>query len=95
MDSVDITSLCAYLSISKRYGHVQLLDGSLMVDAKHRLSLCLVGKILSNRRVNRDAFMRVIGKIWKVKKGMEIESVTGNIFTFHFMEKYQNGLGGF
>ncbi|KAK0579501.1 hypothetical protein LWI29_027210 [Acer saccharum] len=32
--------------------------------------------------------MRVIGKIWQVRKGMDIESITGNTFTFHFRDAY-------
>ncbi|TXG61742.1 hypothetical protein EZV62_013105 [Acer yangbiense] len=52
------------------------------------MSLCLVGKILSNKWVNRDAFMRVIGKIWQVKKGIDIESVSGNVFSFHFRDEW-------
>ncbi|TXG69857.1 hypothetical protein EZV62_004792 [Acer yangbiense] len=49
MDSDDITSLCASLSIDHRDGPVQILNDQLMV-----------------------------------KDGMEIESVSGNTFTFHF-----------
>ncbi|TXG70630.1 hypothetical protein EZV62_005565 [Acer yangbiense] len=88
MDSVDISSLCASLTISSKDGPMQVLDGDLMVDAKNRLSLCLVGKILSRKRVNRDAFMRVIGKIWQVKQGMDMESVAGNIFKFNFRDEH-------
>ncbi|TXG70532.1 hypothetical protein EZV62_005467 [Acer yangbiense] len=84
MDSEDISSLYASLSINACDGPVQLLDGNLKDDAIHRMSLCLVGKILTSKRVNREAFMRVIGKIWLVNKGMSIESVTGNTFAFHF-----------
>ncbi|KAK3204440.1 hypothetical protein Dsin_018486 [Dipteronia sinensis] len=88
MDSEDIASLCASLSISKCDGPVQLLDGKLMDEAIHMMSLCVVGKVLSRKRVNRDAFMRVIGKIWHIKHGMDIESVTGNTFTFHFIDEH-------
>ncbi|TXG69153.1 hypothetical protein EZV62_004088 [Acer yangbiense] len=88
MDSEDISSLCASLSISDRDVPIQLLNEKLMIEAKHRLSLCIVGKIFSSNRVNRDAFMRVIGKIWQVRKGMDIESVTGNTFSFHFKDAY-------
>ncbi|TXG60643.1 hypothetical protein EZV62_015216 [Acer yangbiense] len=88
MDSEDITSLCASMSINKHDGPSQLLDGKLMMAAINRLELCLVGKVLTNKRVNREAFIRVIGKNWKVKKGVEIELVTGNTFTFHFRDKY-------
>ncbi|TXG57913.1 hypothetical protein EZV62_015742 [Acer yangbiense] len=88
MDSDEIASLCESLSISSRDGPIQLLNDKLMVEAKQRLSLCIVGKILSSKRVNRDAFMRVIGKIWQVRKGMDIESIIGNTFTFHFKDAY-------
>ncbi|KAK3229147.1 hypothetical protein Dsin_001028 [Dipteronia sinensis] len=53
MDSEDIAYLCASLSISE-------CDGKLMDEAINRLSLYVVGKVLSRKRVNRDAFMRVI-----------------------------------
>ncbi|KAK3226085.1 hypothetical protein Dsin_005947 [Dipteronia sinensis] len=86
MDSEDIASLCTSLTISNCNGPVQLLDGKLMDDAIHRMSLCMVGKILLSKRVNREAFIRVIGKIWQVNKGVNIESVTGNTFTFHFKD---------
>ncbi|TXG53886.1 hypothetical protein EZV62_019142 [Acer yangbiense] len=88
MDSVDIALLCASLSINNREGPVQVLDGKLRSDARNRLSLSLVGMILSSRLVNRDAFMRVIGKIWQVKHGVDIESISGNIFSFQFRDVY-------
>ncbi|TXG56734.1 hypothetical protein EZV62_018047 [Acer yangbiense] len=46
--------------------------------------------------VNREAFIRVIGRIWHVKEGVEIESLTGNIFSFHFndMEDHRKVLSG-
>ncbi|TXG50717.1 hypothetical protein EZV62_023241 [Acer yangbiense] len=88
MNSEDITSLCASLSINSCDGPVQLLDDRLKVEAINRLSLCLVGRILTRKWVNRDAFIRVIGKIWQVKKGLDIESVSGNTFTFHFRDEY-------
>ncbi|KAK3204448.1 hypothetical protein Dsin_018494 [Dipteronia sinensis] len=86
MDSENITSLCASLFITNCDGPVQLLDGKLMDDALHRLSLCVVGRIMSNKRVNSKAFMQVIGKIWQVNNGMNNESVSGNTFTFHFSD---------
>ncbi|TXG72934.1 hypothetical protein EZV62_001513 [Acer yangbiense] len=88
MDSMDISLLCASLSIDNHDAPVQLLDGNLMNDAKERLSLSLVGKILSNKMVNRDAFMRVIGKIWQVRHGVDIESIASNMFSFQFRDKF-------
>ncbi|KAK3224444.1 hypothetical protein Dsin_011469 [Dipteronia sinensis] len=34
--------------------------------------------------VNNEAFIGLLGKIWKVVEGVEIEFVSNNIFTFHF-----------
>ncbi|KAK2659499.1 hypothetical protein Ddye_006032, partial [Dipteronia dyeriana] len=68
-------------------GPVRKLDERLKSVAMDRMALCLVGKIISNRTINRAAFIRVIGKIWQVKKGVDVESVTGNIFTFHFNDQ--------
>ncbi|TXG48762.1 hypothetical protein EZV62_024637 [Acer yangbiense] len=34
--------------------------------------------------VIRDTFMGVLKKIWRVKNGVEIEVVAGNVFAFHF-----------
>ena len=31
--------------------------------------------------------MRVFGKIWQVKNGLDIESVAGNTFAFHFKDE--------
>ena len=87
MDLNDISSLCASLSINRHDVPIQLLNENLRIEAKNRLSLCVVGKILSSKRVNREAFMRVIGRIWQVRKGMDIESVTGNIFSLNFVTR--------
>ena len=86
MASEDIASLCASMSLIDREGPVQVLQDDLRVAAIQRLSVSLVGKLLSRKLVNRDAFIRVIGKIWKVSQGVQIESVTGNIFSFHFTD---------
>ncbi|KAK3189118.1 hypothetical protein Dsin_028679 [Dipteronia sinensis] len=88
MDSEFLESLCASLTISSCDGPAQLLDGKLMDEAIHRMSLCMVGKVLSNKRVNREAFRRVMGKVWQVAKGLDIESVTRNMFTFQFRDEF-------
>ncbi|KAK2637132.1 hypothetical protein Ddye_031924 [Dipteronia dyeriana] len=53
-------------------------------DGIKRLGLLLVGKILSNKSVNRGAFIGVIPKIWRTMVAVEIEVIEGNIFSFTF-----------
>ena len=62
MESENIKALCASLSLNERErdGPIQRLEVNLKTAAMHRMSFCVVGKILSNMKVNREAFMRVI-----------------------------------
>ncbi|TXG60616.1 hypothetical protein EZV62_015189 [Acer yangbiense] len=62
MDAEDIARLCGSLSLIERDGPVRKLDVNLNTAAIERMSLCLVGKILSRKTVNREAFIRVMGK---------------------------------
>ncbi|TXG48918.1 hypothetical protein EZV62_024793 [Acer yangbiense] len=60
------------------------LQKALKDDGEKRLALRFVGKILSNKLVNRDAFIHMIPKIWKIKQGVKTEVVDENIFSFTF-----------
>ncbi|TXG53536.1 hypothetical protein EZV62_018792 [Acer yangbiense] len=86
MDSEDISRMCASLSLIEREGPIRKLGNNLKLAAIQRLSVSLVGKIITKKVVNREAFMRVIGRIWHVKEGVEIQSLTGNIFSFLFKD---------
>ncbi|KAI9187427.1 hypothetical protein LWI28_028069 [Acer negundo] len=80
----EIAKLCANMSLLEKAGPVRLLQEGLMEAGAQRLALSLVGKILSSTMVNRDTFMGVMGRIWQVPNGMEIEFVYSNVFMFHF-----------
>ncbi|KAK3212077.1 hypothetical protein Dsin_016783 [Dipteronia sinensis] len=84
MNADEIVKLYDALSIKEKERPVQTLDDRLKVLGKQRLALCLVGKILTNKLVNREVFMNVMNKIWKVDGGVEIEPIKGNIFAFYF-----------
>ncbi|KAL5865050.1 hypothetical protein ACOSQ3_002564 [Xanthoceras sorbifolium] len=45
---------------------------------------CLVGKVLSRKKINREAFRGTIEQIWNLVGRVEIEMVGDNIFVFHF-----------
>ncbi|KAK3211949.1 hypothetical protein Dsin_016655 [Dipteronia sinensis] len=96
MDPGGIARLCASLSLIEQEGPVRKLKENLRTAALKRMSTSLVGKILASKTVNRGACIRVIGRIWKVRHALEIESVTGNIFAFHFEDEVelQRILGG-
>ncbi|KAK3212812.1 hypothetical protein Dsin_017518 [Dipteronia sinensis] len=84
MNSEEIAMLCANMSLTEKDGPVQRLHTDLRTVGIQRMALCLVGKVITNKMVNREAFLGLIGRIWQVEEGLEVEVVRHNIFTFHF-----------
>ncbi|KAK2641361.1 hypothetical protein Ddye_023124 [Dipteronia dyeriana] len=84
MDADELVKLYDALSVKDKDRPVQTLDVSLKVEGEQRLALCLVGKVLTNKVVNREAFLDVMKKIWRVDGGVEIEPIKGNMFAFYF-----------
>ncbi|TXG69190.1 hypothetical protein EZV62_004125 [Acer yangbiense] len=82
MDPDEIARLYASLSIKGKEERVRSVQDTLKNSAGKKLDLCLVGKILSHKRVNRDAFRAVMPRIWQTC--MDIEVVNDNTFLFYF-----------
>ncbi|TXG71535.1 hypothetical protein EZV62_000114 [Acer yangbiense] len=82
MDSTEISRLCASMTLLEKEGPVRILGNNLKMAALHKLSVSLVGKILSKK----VAFMRVIDRIWHVKESVVIKSLSGNVFSFMFKD---------
>ncbi|TXG73116.1 hypothetical protein EZV62_001695 [Acer yangbiense] len=78
----DISRLCAELSIHGKDEKVWSVQSVVTKAAEKKLDLCLVGKILSSKHVNRESFMAVIPRIWQT--AVEIELVQDNTFMFSF-----------
>ncbi|TXG58254.1 hypothetical protein EZV62_016083 [Acer yangbiense] len=84
MNTNEIASLCASLSLKERDGPVRTLQVDLKDAGLRLLATSLVGKVLSLRSVNRDGFRAVMRKIWHTREDVEIEPIKENIFAFHF-----------
>ncbi|TXG57174.1 hypothetical protein EZV62_018487 [Acer yangbiense] len=84
MNSDDLTMLCSALSIKEKERQVETLDSNLKEKGERLLSLCLVGKVLSNKQVNKDALINVFTTIWRTKEGVELEALDGNVFAAYF-----------
>ncbi|TXG57659.1 hypothetical protein EZV62_015488 [Acer yangbiense] len=84
MGSDEIAKMYAKLSLLEREGPVQRLQEVLKMASAQRLALSLVGKVISNKMINRDVFMGAMGRVWQVSDCVEIEFVSSNIFMFHF-----------
>ncbi|KAK3210871.1 hypothetical protein Dsin_015577 [Dipteronia sinensis] len=72
------------MTLLETEGHVQRLKEDLKIMGLKRMSLRLVWKVLTNKKINREVFMDVITKIWRVVDSVEIEATSKNLFTFYF-----------
>ncbi|KAL5808000.1 hypothetical protein ACOSQ3_028691 [Xanthoceras sorbifolium] len=84
METDEIIRVCERLSLSEEDGPVARVDQSLQKRGLKSVSMCLFGKILVNREINRDAFRSAISRIWKTTKKVEVEAIGMNIFAFRF-----------
>ncbi|KAL5779625.1 hypothetical protein ACOSQ2_010362 [Xanthoceras sorbifolium] len=84
MDAAEIASLCESLSLSENDGPITQLGSDLRRLGSEKLALSLVGKIISNKAVNREAFRSTIPRIWKISHDMDIEILANNVFVFNF-----------
>ncbi|KAL5752884.1 hypothetical protein ACOSQ2_023391 [Xanthoceras sorbifolium] len=86
MDAVEISNLCKSLTLFDANGPVLNVYGETQQEGIRLLSCCLMGKMLSHKKINRDAFKIVIEQIWNTVHGVEIELVGGNMFVFHLKD---------
>ncbi|KAK2658166.1 hypothetical protein Ddye_004699 [Dipteronia dyeriana] len=72
------------LDLEGQGGSVDASSGLLEVCGEERLGFRLVGKLLANKLVNRDAFINFSSALWGTMEGVEIEVAIGNTFSFKF-----------
>lgn len=84
LDTEEIEKFCKSLSISEDDGKVVSLDRSLVLLGKRQMQNYLVGKILTNKKANMEAFKAVIHDVWKTVKIVMIECVGDNVLLFQF-----------
>ncbi|TXG73460.1 hypothetical protein EZV62_002039 [Acer yangbiense] len=83
MDS-EIAQLYKNLSIADEDGAIHEMSEEAQRDGVVDVNHCLVGKVLSGKKVNREAFKGLIEHLWNQFRTVEIESVGENILMFFF-----------
>ncbi|TXG48111.1 hypothetical protein EZV62_027405 [Acer yangbiense] len=86
MDTEEMAKSCQVLSLYDEDVVTCQISGEDMQEGFNDVTHCLVGKVLTGRRVNREAFIGVIEQLWSKIGQDEIESVGDNIFVFHFSQ---------
>ncbi|KAL5815295.1 hypothetical protein ACOSQ4_025936 [Xanthoceras sorbifolium] len=88
MNADDIASRCAALSLETDSMEPRfVLETPLREAGARKLALCLVGKILTTKLINREAFRAVIPKVWRTTQTFIMENVKENVFVFQFQNQ--------
>ncbi|TXG57139.1 hypothetical protein EZV62_018452 [Acer yangbiense] len=84
MGDSEIAKLYEKLSIADEDSAIYEMAEEDQLEGVAEVDICLVGKIISGKKANREAFKNLIEKLWSQFGRVEIESVGVNIFVFHF-----------
>ena len=87
MSAREISQLCENLSLADEDEVVREVAEEDIQDGTEDVDKCLVGKVLSGKKVNREAFKGLIEQIWSPCGQVEIELVGENISMFYFINK--------
>ncbi|TXG69340.1 hypothetical protein EZV62_004275 [Acer yangbiense] len=84
MSATEIAKLYENLSLADEDRAVLEMSEEASVDGIKDVDRCLVGKVLSGKKVNREAFKGLIEQIWNPFGHVEVELVGDNLFMFYF-----------
>ncbi|KAK3218790.1 hypothetical protein Dsin_012760 [Dipteronia sinensis] len=84
MSDVEITQMYENLSlVDEDVAIPELFEEA--IDGVEDVDRCLVGRILSGRKVNRETFKGLIKQIWNSFGQVKVELVGDNTFMFYFI----------
>ncbi|TXG72599.1 hypothetical protein EZV62_001178 [Acer yangbiense] len=87
MSAVEIEKLYKSMSLADEDGAVLEMTEEVVVDGKEDIDQCLVGKVLTGKKINREAFKGLIEQIWSPYGQVEVELVGDNVFMFYFINR--------
>ncbi|TXG68543.1 hypothetical protein EZV62_003478 [Acer yangbiense] len=87
MDVVEVAKLYENLSIADEDGVVLEVSEEATVDGVKDVDRCLVGQVLTGKKVNREAFKGLIEQIWNPFGQVGVKLVTDNTFMFYFVSQ--------
>ncbi|PON78322.1 Zinc knuckle CX2CX4HX4C [Parasponia andersonii] len=84
----EITKLCQVLRLDEGPDAVIQMDKETFLSGKRNTDLCLIGKIIGNKGINREALRRVMPLIWRPIHALDIETLgKENLFVAQFSSK--------
>ncbi|TXG72967.1 hypothetical protein EZV62_001546 [Acer yangbiense] len=84
---MELAKLYPNLSLAEEDGAIHGMSEEVQLDGVEDVDRCLVGKVLSGKKVNREAFKGLIEQIWNPYGNVEVELIGDNIFMFYFINR--------
>ncbi|KAL5773568.1 hypothetical protein ACOSQ2_013492 [Xanthoceras sorbifolium] len=84
MDPEEVARLYEKLSLAEEGVLEVRINPKLHELGMRNVSISLVGKIISNKDMNREAFKAKIAKIWRTTKEVGVESIAVKTYIFRF-----------
>ncbi|KAK1550015.1 hypothetical protein Q3G72_012341 [Acer saccharum] len=85
MEFNDLSKLCEALSLSVDNDIPETkIKGEIKRTSDRKVAHSLVGKILTMKPINREAFISWVPKLWRTSEPFEINAMGRNIFVFRF-----------
>ena len=80
--TADLIEQCSKLTLFNEEEDVLELEDNLDEQQEAKLSLLLVGCLLSEKPLNFDALKRTLLHVWSLKEGVVIRAMESNMFVF-------------
>lgn len=80
----DLVDLCKNINLTKVEVRVCSLPTQAKLEGESRLKHSLIGRILTNKRINKQAFLKNILKFWSFARKMKIEDIGQKTYIFKF-----------
>ncbi|TXG57474.1 hypothetical protein EZV62_015303 [Acer yangbiense] len=87
MSAAELAGLYRNLSLADKDGDVLEIIEEAQLEGEEDVDRSLVGKVLSGKRVNREAFKTLIDQLWNPFGNVEVELIGENTFMFYFVNR--------
>ncbi|TXG73559.1 hypothetical protein EZV62_002138 [Acer yangbiense] len=87
MSAADLAGLCENLLLADEDGAVLEIAEEAQMDGEKDVNRCLVGRVLSGKKINMEAFKNLIDQLWNPFGNVEVELVSENTFMFYFVNQ--------
>lgn len=82
----ELEKMCGKISLSEgEHNEITISEGEI-VEAKAQGENCVVGKIWTEKSVNKEAFRSVLSRIWRLAGWVVFKELNDNLWLFEFTE---------